>query len=128
MVVRSHQLGWSGLMSYDWHAIAGRIRGLIRVPPDGDLAAVATRLGVSERSLRMSVDGGVPLPTLDVVAAVVRVYGLDPSWVLTGQYNAATHRVALESSTQEIEIAMTEMISSAPVAPAGTDKGPARRT
>lgn len=102
-------------MGFDWHAIAARIRGLIRVPNDDELPAVAARLGVSERSLRMSVDGRAPLPTLDVVAAVVRVYGLDPSWVLTGQYNPSTHRIAPESSTQEIEIAMQELVRSEPI-------------
>ncbi|MEX2153305.1 MAG: hypothetical protein WD825_08190 [Gemmatimonadaceae bacterium] len=97
-------------MSFDWGAVASRIRGLIRLDKDSDLGAIAARLGVSEHSLKMSVDARAPLPTIDVIAALVRVYGLDPSWVLTGQYDHATHRVALESDTKEIAAEMRHLI------------------
>ncbi|HEY2379217.1 MAG TPA: hypothetical protein VGH98_24765 [Gemmatimonadaceae bacterium] len=32
---------------------------------------------------------------LDVVAAVVQEYAVDPMWLLTGQYDGAAHRNAL---------------------------------
>jgi len=97
-------------VSFDWAAVASRIRGLIRLDKDSDVAAIAARLGVSEHSLKMSVDSRAPRPTIDVIAALVRVYGLDPSWVLTGEYDHATHRVALESDTQEIAREMRHLI------------------
>lgn len=103
-------------MSFDWNGIAARIRGLVRISDDSDVPSVARRLGVSEVSLRMTVDDRRPLPTVDVIAALVRVYGLDPSWVLTGQYDPATHRTALESDTQEIATAVHMLIL-------GTDAG-----
>jgi hypothetical protein len=95
-------------VSSDWADVAGRLRGLIRIQNKSELAAVAKRLGVDERSLRVSVEGG--RPTLNVMAALIRAYGLDPTWVLTGDYDPATHRSALESNTQEIEVAMRRMI------------------
>ena len=99
-------------MKYDWQQVAARLRGLVQIHDELDIPAVAERLGVSEASLRMSVSGRRSMPTVDVVAAVVRVYGLDPSWVLTGEYNPDTHREALESDTDEIETTLNEMISS----------------
>jgi hypothetical protein len=31
-----------------------------------------------------------------VLTAVVRVYGVDPSWLIHGEYSSATHYAALE--------------------------------
>jgi transcriptional regulator with XRE-family HTH domain len=98
-------------VSYDWNGIAARIRGLIRVQEGGDFRSVAARLGVRESSLRMSIQGDHPLPTVDVLAALVRIYGLDPSWVLTGEYDPATHRTALESNTAEIAVALNNFLA-----------------
>jgi hypothetical protein len=33
-----------------------------------------------------------PLPLIDVVVGVVRQYGVDANWILTGEYNPAWHR------------------------------------
>ena len=83
-------------MRIDWTGIASRIRGLVRIARESDIVEVANRLGVDERSLRASVNSEYSRPTLDVIAALVRVYGLDPSWVLTGEYDPETHRRVLE--------------------------------
>lgn len=90
-------------MSLDWHGIADRIRGLIRTEDPRNLPVVAARLGVPELDLRATVDERAPLPGPVVISALVRVYGLDPSWVITGEYNPATHRVALESDRVELD-------------------------
>lgn len=80
----------------DRTGIAARLRGLLAGQDSGDLAATAKRLGVEELSLRMSIDELSPHPTVDVLAAVVHEYAVDPSWLLTGNYSASTHRAALE--------------------------------
>lgn len=80
----------------DRTGIAARLRGLLAGQDSGDLEAAAKRLGVEELSLRMSVDELSPHPTVDVLAAVIHHYGVDPSWLLTGDYSADTHRAALE--------------------------------
>ena len=111
-------------MSFDWNAIAARIRGLVHIRDESDIPAIAARLGVSEASLRMSVEKGRPLPTLDVIAAIVRIYGLDPSWVLTGDYDSATHRDALNSDTSEVEIMLQRLLSQPDAGPSAPDGPP----
>lgn len=75
--------------------IAERIRGLIAGQDSGDLAITARRLGVDEVSLRMSVDELAPYPTLDVLAALVSHYGVDPAYLVSGKYDERVHRRAL---------------------------------
>jgi hypothetical protein len=112
-------------VSFDWVEIASRLKGLIRVQNKSELAAVAKRLGVDERSLRISVEGG--RPTLSVMAALIRAYGLDPSWVLTGDYDPSTHRIALDSNTQEIEGVVRRMIIGSETPPRGSPEVGGRR-
>ena len=84
-------------------SIAERIRGLIAGQDTGDLAATADRLGVDEVSLRMSVDEIAPYPTLDVLAAIVTHYGVDPSYLVNGTYDEHTHRTALKTPESAVE-------------------------
>src|SRR5258708_11980156 len=44
----------------------------------------------------MSVDETAPHPALEVLKAVVRVYAVDPTWLVKGEYDADTHPRALE--------------------------------
>ena len=74
----------------DRHGIASRIRELIG-DKDTDLANTAVRLGVAELSLRASIDDLSPHPPIDVLAAIVRVYGVDPNWLIYGEYSPASH-------------------------------------
>ena len=83
--------------SFDRHEIAARIRGLIAGQEGGDLAEVAGRLRVDEVGLRMSIDDLAPNPTVDVIAAIVAAYGVDPCWLLTREDDPATHRAIAES-------------------------------
>jgi hypothetical protein len=82
--------------SFDRIAIAARIRGLLSGQDDGDPAACAARLRVDEVGLRMSIDELAPNPTVEVIAAIVAAYAVDPCWLLTGEYDTATHRGILE--------------------------------
>lgn len=93
----------------DKAGIAARLRGLLAGQDNGDFATIALRLGVEEVSLRMSIDDLSPHPTVEVLTAVIHLYGVDPSWLLTGNYNPATHRAAAEglsSVTAEIRAAV----------------------
>jgi len=58
---------------------------------------IASRLHVDEAELRMTVDSESPRPTMDVLLAVIREYGVDASWLLTGEYDLATHRRIAEA-------------------------------
>ena len=81
----------------DSRAIAERIRVLIGGDNVAQLQETAARLGVSERAIRLSIDKQRPNPTPDVLAAVVRAYGVDPTWLLYGEYDSASHALALEA-------------------------------
>jgi len=81
----------------DRFAIAARLRVLLFArDPDASPGALAESLGVRESMLRASIDGESPHPWLEVVLAVVRRFGVDPTWIMTGVYDQATHRTVLE--------------------------------
>jgi transcriptional regulator with XRE-family HTH domain len=75
--------------------IASRLRAILGIDAGANLEDLATQLDVEEVSLRMSIDSDSPFPTVDVLAAVARRYGIDPTYLLTGVYNIETHRRAL---------------------------------
>ena len=91
----------------DWKGIASRIHGLISMSDRGEISTAASRLGVSEQELRDTLKHGSSSSVLKVVRAVVRLYGLDPTWVLTGQYDPSTHRSALSRDETEIDRTLT---------------------
>jgi len=77
--------------------IAERLRALLTpVIRRSRVRAVADELHVKARMLREAIDEIAPNPSVDVLFAVVRYYGVDPTWLLTGDYDSATHREALE--------------------------------
>ena len=94
-------------IEFDNDAVAARIRGLIAGQHGGDPTAVAERLRVSEIALRISIDPQSPHPTLGVLLAVVREYGVDPAWLLTGEYDAATHRQVIDADRQRVADVMS---------------------
>jgi hypothetical protein len=104
--------------------IATRLRTLLAVGQE-ELADTARRLGVEELALRMSVDEMSPFPTLDVLVAVVAHYGVDPSYLLTGVYDAATHRQVADADVQAVATAVSDYVrrESAPVVRRTPEKG-----
>jgi hypothetical protein len=109
----------------DTKAIAARIRGLIGGQDRGVIEATARRLDVSEVALRITIDEHEPHPTVEVLAAIVRHYGVDPSWIVSGEYDAAAHRAALG---EEAEVTRAELarIVAARLSPSGSNDSPAR--
>jgi len=98
--------------------IAARIRGLLSGQDDADVSLTARRLRVDATSLHMSIDEDAPYPTIDVIAAVVREYGVDPCWLLTGLYDSISHRAALATTTAEMPAVITRMIGGSLAGPA----------
>jgi hypothetical protein len=90
----------NGFHGKDLQAIAARIRGLLGDQDGNGLEASARRLGVSEVSLRISLDRDDPRPTIDIIAAVALHYGVDLAWLVTGEYDIDTHRQVIEDDSQ----------------------------
>jgi hypothetical protein len=97
------------MRGFDRIAIAARIRGLISGQDGNDIGACARRLRVDEVGLRMSVDELAPNPTIDVIAAIVKAYGVDPTWLLSGNYDSGTHRAILDE-TESVEHAVSRLM------------------
>jgi hypothetical protein len=79
-------------------AIAQRVREFLLRQPGVSLPALAERLCICEDDLRNAlgpdrglVDAAV---LIDVITDTIRHYAVDPRWVLTGEYDPATHRAA----------------------------------
>lgn len=97
------------MTTFDRAGIAERLRGLIGSLDDAALECTAERLRVEELSLRMSIDQLSPHPTMEVIMAVIREYGVDPTWLLTGEYHTSSHRVAIEG--EQLPSPLREFIS-----------------
>ncbi len=58
----------------------------------------------------MSIDFTSPRPTAEVLVAAIRYYGVDPSWLLTGEYNATVHRHAVDGDRAATAAAVAEVV------------------
>lgn len=80
-------------------AIRERLCTIVERAPQRTLAELAFHLGVEPDRLRTLIDeADAPIDVaflIDVVAAVVRAFGVDPQWLLTGRYDLSQHRHAL---------------------------------
>jgi transcriptional regulator with XRE-family HTH domain len=94
--------------SVDANAIASRVRVLLA--GRGPSQELAEKFGVSESALAQSVDEFMPRPTVDVLLAVVGEFGVDPTWLLTGSYDAGTHRVALEGEPADLRRVVSRLL------------------
>lgn len=98
-------------MTFDFRGAADRIKGLISMSDKAQLERAAARLGVEEQELREAIERPSASMTR-VVAAVVRVYGLDPTWILTGTYDSATHRIAIARDESALNTLLAALIGS----------------
>lgn len=94
-------------------AIAMRLRALLGTDPDDNgLREVADRLGVSASDLRDTIDADEPVTLDRVLQHVVIWYGIDPCWLVTGSYDASTHRRAMAASDQALLALIRELLES----------------
>jgi transcriptional regulator with XRE-family HTH domain len=99
------------------HEIAARLRALLAGQDDGDLARAAARLGVQEASLARSLNEQSPDPSIEVMAAFIAAYGVDATWLVTGTYDAATHRHVLEGDTRSVGDVIRKLTTGGPTKP-----------
>lgn len=100
----------SPLSPEDRADVAGRLRALIFNAEGLEPGAVARQLGVSEIALRMSVDEESPRPTAEVLVAAVRYYGVDPNWLLTGEYDLSVHRQAIDGDRETTAAVVSDVV------------------
>ena len=98
----------------DSRQIAERLRGLFGNQEAESLYRTAHRLCVSAVALRMSIDETTPEPTMSVLAAVVREFGVDPSWLLFGVYDSMTHHAAIDVGEYATAASMLRLAASQP--------------
>lgn len=81
-------------------AIRERLCAIVERLPHRSLADLASHLALEPDRLRVLIDeGDAPIDVaflIDVVAAVVREFAVDPQWLLAGRYDSTQHRHALE--------------------------------
>ena len=95
----------------DPKAIAIRIRAILASDDREIIEALCGRLNVSEAALRLTIDEDEPHPVVDVIAAVAQHYGVDPVWLLVGEYDATAHRVTIGDDHQKARINLAETIA-----------------
>jgi hypothetical protein len=82
--------------------ISERIRALIAGRYGERRNDAAAGLGISELELTAILYGRGPTPSADRLAAiltrVVRHFGVDPSWLVTGRYDVRSHLAAEEGA------------------------------
>lgn len=84
-------------LTVDRSRVSVRLRALLYAAiRKSGVRAVAADLQVGPESLQTSIDLHAPHPSIEVLMAVIRRHGVDPTWLLTGDYDLATHREALE--------------------------------
>jgi hypothetical protein len=92
-------------LTVDRWRIAVRLRALLHAAiRRSGLRAVAADLDVSADGLQASVDLQNPHPSVEVLLAVICFHGVDPTWLLTGEYDLATHREALENPANALSL------------------------
>jgi DNA-binding Lrp family transcriptional regulator len=130
--------------------ISARVGAIVRGQYGADLRAAAAELAISEIELRALLELSVPPISREALAtilsAVVRHFGVDPAWLVTGRYDVWSHAAAEERSTdpdairEQIERLWSAVPSDRPVeiervgdadrhaAPAGGKGEPVQRT
>ena len=78
----------------DREGIAERIRSLIA--HETHQASAAAMLRVPGSELKAAVDPVAPFQSMTVLEAIVREYGVDPTWLVTGDYDIRTHVLSVD--------------------------------
>ena len=82
-------------------AITRRLRDFLVRQPGFRAPSFAESAGVTELELSAVLSPertfADPLTLIDVIVEVVRQYGVDGKWILTGEYGLASHRSSMRT-------------------------------
>jgi hypothetical protein len=86
---------------FDAKGLAARVAGLIHGQFSGDLTRAAIALDVDVDDLRRIVEDETDTPSLAVLGRIIRRFGVDACWLVTGEYDWQSHMRLLEDEDQE---------------------------
>jgi hypothetical protein len=110
--------------SIDLGAIATRLRGRLGGQDAPAIEQAARRLRVSESSVQTAIKEHEPEPDIAVLIAVVREYGVDPTWLLTGNYDLDSHRTAIDDAPDPaLALMISRHLAALPLAPSDAGAG-----
>lgn len=89
------------MADFDPKELASRVQGLLQARFKGDLLSAAGALEVEAEELRRIVEDEAENPRLDVLSALVRFFGVDPCWLVTGEYDWRAHLRTLEAEDED---------------------------
>ncbi len=95
----------------DASAIRLRVLEVLAASHFMSIAAAAGRLHVDESDLRGCLDPDHPVPSTNVLCAIVEYAGVDPMWLVTGHYDIGSHRGALGDDPPTTRLAISRLLS-----------------
>src|SRR5690348_11389502 len=83
----------------DQSGLAERVRQIL-ASQRLSVEAASLRLRCEPTAIQALLNGD---PTLGLIVAIVREFAVDPSWLLTGNYNYGTHNAAVEDPARVVQ-------------------------
>jgi hypothetical protein len=91
-------------------AIRKRLLALLAASHLERLDEAARRLGVSEGALAESLDAKHPSQSIEILTAFVDFAGVDPTWLVTGEYDLRTHRDVLADDGEYMRLVLRRLM------------------
>jgi hypothetical protein len=84
------------MRGFNGRDLASRVAGLLHGQFRGDIVTAACDLNVDPDELRRIVEAKTSTPDLEVLAKLVKRFGVDVCWLMTGEYDWRSHMSLLE--------------------------------
>ena len=91
------------MTGFNGRDLASRVAGLIQGQFKGDIVAASRDLDVDPQELRRILEDKTNRPDLDVLAKLVKRFGVDVCWLVTGEYDWRTHMRLLQDEDERDE-------------------------
>src|SRR5688500_15493622 len=98
------------MTGFNGRDLGSRVAGLLQARFQGDLVAAACDLAVDPNELRRIVEGNTDTPDLNVLAKLVRHFGIDVCWLMTGEYDWRSHMSLLDAEDERADDANHQLI------------------
>jgi transcriptional regulator with XRE-family HTH domain len=99
------------MTGFNGRDLASRVAGLIQGQFKGDIVAASRELDVDPQELRRILEDKTNRPDLDLLAKLVKRFGVDLCWLITGEYDWRTHMRLLEDEDEKDERRGRQLLS-----------------